>query len=314
MIDAVQSGTIPFASQQFARLARRRRAWAEEARAGAERALERGDDVPATASLVNVGAASSSPAASVPTPGGSFMPHYASSHFRSAAVLHQQLFHHSHKHLLWSRMRPVHDWSLCGSLDGMAVDLNQHQQAVPALSYVNSIEFDLQGSLLSTSSNNALVNIYDFDCLWMEGRGVENGKRNRVQLWREERARARESLRRPASPPRSKHGWKLNQAPPALRQIGPPPPPVHRLIAPIFSMDLQAPVRQAAATRSPPLPPLSHLKQIDTQHWSPYNSNEIAMSSQRNNQVFMSVRCALCGECCRIVSWAARARRSVPGS
>ena len=313
MLHAVQSGTIPFASKQCARIARRREAVVENKEEAATKAKERGEAVEEQVeSMVSVGpfssaasdlaasssssaAAASSSSVAAAAPCGSSMPHYASSAFRTSQVRHMELFHHSMKHLLWSRMKPVKDWSLCGEKPAAVAGVPFDRFAPPpppaALSYVTQLRFDGQGALLCASSNNGLVDLYDFDVVWMAGRRIEKSKRHRELRAREEYHRVANLIRgRPDSPPRSQQKWKLTQPAPVLKPYTSPAPPAHERIRPIFSMNLAASATDASETmsasqRSAQQSPI--LRQIDTQHWSPSNCNEIALSSQRSNQIYL---------------------------
>jgi hypothetical protein len=313
LIQAVTTATTPFASQQFARLSKLQRQYASCSVTSKVSEQEVGGGGSQMESVVAVGSASSAScgqSSSVPYATSSprdmdalqSVPAFAPLHFSRACMLHGEYMHMSMKHLLWNRMRPVLDWSLSGKLDASGrapheqSPMMQHQQSalmdrsINELSYVNGIEFDATGSLMSASSNNALLNLYDFDCVWMDGRRVENDKRRYAWEAHKQKQKAEyEARNRSNSPPRSRLGWQLNQPAPPIRTSTPCSTPSHLLIQPIFSMDLQASTRIRASNREPALPPLHSLKQIDAHRWSPYNTNEMGISSKKNNQIFMSV-------------------------
>jgi WD40 repeat protein len=306
LLYAASTGALPFASQQRARLARLQRELAAKAKLSPQPNEETdGSALDATVSLQSVGIQrSSNSAAASAGSSTSAKPHplpaFVSSTFRRAHVLHGELMHHAQRELLWSQMRCVSDWSLSGPLDehGRAAHERPPNVGPSEVSYINGIEFDSSGSLMSTSSNNALVNLYDFDLLWMQGRRVEAAKRERALHEHIDRARQEEAKRRSRSPPRSRLGWQLNQAAPAVRPSVRAAAPSHQLIQPIFSMDLQAAGRLRAAAGDASLPPLLTLKQIDTHRWNSFNGNELALSSRRNNAVFLFdvSRCSEMGE------------------
>jgi hypothetical protein len=268
MLEALRCNGVPFAGAHLARLERLKATRSgEDDHAAPDQAL--GESIGSTRALGSTG------------PSEESFPFYSTSGFRSAQVEHQGFMHHALR-LLWSGMSPVQDWSLCGSFgEGVGVDARPN---IAGVSYVNNMEFDGAGVLLAAASNNAKLSVYDFDTIWMAGREVERSKRSRVLRGREERARAEQLLRRPSSPPRAGK-WRLNQAPPSVRPAA-SHKQTHEALPPIFSMDLHPDARgPPAAAQSAQMT----LKQIDAQHWNPYNHNEIAVSSQRNNQIFMYV-------------------------
>lgn len=285
MLTSRRRNDIPFASMHTQRLKRLQE----------ERAAESITDQHTAAATVDLrmaddaGCISSSRCRVPPSADGGF-PFYCSSGFRAEQIRDQCFLHHS-MNLIWSNLAPVDSWSCCGGF-GTGVDINDpiaRRVGIGAnsVSYVNQIEFDESAMLFTATSNNAKLNLYDFDLVWMSGRGVERARRSRLLRASEERTRLDQirSRHESISPPRAGH-FTLRQPLPAIRPSHTHTQArTHEYIQPIFTMDLHPQARQTDNTQGTQT---QSLRQIDTQRWNPYHQNEIALSSHRNNQIFMS--------------------------
>lgn len=277
MLEAVRANDVPFGGAQRARLHRLRAQRAAEAAAAGGEAEVNGEGIISSRALM---ASDSDYASATPAVG---FPFYASSGFRAAQVLHQGLLRTSLRSL-WSQVCPVADWSLCGTF-GPGVSIHARPLAAAGISYVNSLDFDVGGVLLAASSNTARVNIYDFESIWLAGRGVEIEKRARMLRHEDEKVRFEELIARPVSPSRGLR-WTLNR--PAPQPPAPPARRPHEYMTPIFSMDLHPDARGSQVNAAGGGAAAATLRQIDSQQWNPHNHNELALASQRNNQIFMS--------------------------
>lgn len=307
IMQAVQSNTIPFAGQHQARLARKTAQLQNKARAEKESWNQTDPSAESSTSLTSDAPKPYSdnvylnhrllPESS--SPDDISLPFYFSTPFphRIQHVFTKELLHHSLNCLVWSKVKPVWDWSLCGChemmsiMDGRSNQSFMQQSAPPPLSYVSSIQFDstATASLFSAVSSNGRLDLYDFENCWQGGRQIERTKRTRVRRARDEEARNMATLsQRPLSPPRQRPAltpaareWREQQqatpAPSSRSSSNPLQPKRHEFLAPIFSVNIP----QSGS----PVPASFPFKSIDTHRWSPYNQNEIALSSQRSNQI-----------------------------
>jgi WD40 repeat protein len=222
-------------------------------------------------------------------------PALLSSPFSALHTLHKGLYHNVGLSL-WSAFTPVLDWSLTGTF-GAGVRLDAQPARQIMTSYVNHIEFDPHGVLLTASSTDGKVALYDFELVWHEGREVEKRRRREkhrkvnermYREWMVEKAKSK-------SPPRAGK-WKLNQAPPAVRPDSDEDDDAdggrrrrrrpHEFISPVFEMNLH-PGSSSDTGEGGSSNQQHGLKQIDSHHWSTYNPNEIAVASQRSNQIYI---------------------------
>lgn len=257
-LDALRCQSVPFGSMRLARLQRLRQRRVEEAE----------QDPSAVAARENI---SSTRALHTLTPHSARFPHSSSLPSPAARLARRQELQHRSLRHIWSSVIPVRDWSLCGTITAEPIN----SQPTPSVSYVNSLEFDRQGGLLAASNSDARLNIYCFQGIWMDGRAVERAKRAR---WRREKQATLHAQairdRRPLSPRRARsnaHSTAAASLPSPSQVQG------HEFLTPSFSMELHP-------NSGSPI----GLRQIDSCRWNPYHRDEIAVSSQRNNTLFMS--------------------------